>query len=172
MTISDADLAKLAADAVEDAIQDLAHDRMGQGEKLEDELDGLSEEEQEAVLNRFEAAIRRSLPAVASVYAPTPQQVLDTPMQDNDAEASTVREYLVKLLLTLWVEGEGFSGKKPFGNSNWECELYRALVKAGLVDGGFDEDDDLDYRFANDQEDEANKLISDAIRSFGSVDRG
>lgn len=66
--------------------------------------------------------------------------VLDLPMQENDAEASTIREYLGKLLLTVWIEGEQFSGKRPFGNSGWEFDLYIPLVKAGLVWGEIDED--------------------------------
>lgn len=71
---------------------------------------------------------------------PTPRQILDTPMSDNDAEATTVREYLVKLLAQVWTEGEGFSGKRPFGNSSWEYELYGALARAGHIAGTFDDD--------------------------------
>jgi hypothetical protein len=62
MSITDQELAEKAADAVEAAIQDLAHERMSQSEQLEEELEGLTEEEQEAVLDRYEAAIRRYLP--------------------------------------------------------------------------------------------------------------
>lgn len=32
------------------------------------------------------------------------QEVLDTPMQDNDAGAGTVRDYLKALLFALWEE--------------------------------------------------------------------
>ncbi len=62
LSITDEELAEKAANSVRDAIEDLAHDRMGQGEQLEDELDGLTEEEADAVLDRYEAAIRRYLP--------------------------------------------------------------------------------------------------------------
>lgn len=62
MSITDERLAELAAEAVEDAIQDLIHDRMGSGEHLEDELEGLTEEECDAVIDRYEAAIGRYLP--------------------------------------------------------------------------------------------------------------
>lgn len=68
------------------------------------------------------------------------KKVLDLPMGENDANASTVGDYLIKLLLTLWKEGEGFSGKRPFGNSGWEYELYSPLIKAGMVKGELDED--------------------------------
>lgn len=42
------------------------------------------------------------------------------PIQENDAGAKTIGEYLKKLLLTLWDEEDGFSGKRPFGNSSWK----------------------------------------------------
>jgi len=61
-------------------------------------------------------------------------------MGPNDADASTVRDYLKALLSTLWTEDEGFSGKRPFGNSGWKYEVYGALVKAGLVKGSLDDE--------------------------------
>lgn len=70
------------------------------------------------------------------------------PMQDNDARAKTVGDYLKILLLTLWDEEEGFSGKRPFGNSGWQYEVYKALISAKVVDGRLDEDgyvDKIDY---------------------------
>ena len=72
--------------------------------------------------------------------APTPQQVLDLPMDDNDSGADTVRGYLVALLATLWQEGDGFSGKSPFGNSDWTWDVYGALVTAGFANNPFDAD--------------------------------
>jgi hypothetical protein len=64
---------------------------------------------------------------------PTPQQVLATPMQPNDAGAITVRAYLVELLYEVWRSREGFSGKRPFGNSGWEHDLYESLGRAGYI---------------------------------------
>ncbi len=69
--------------------------------------------------------------------------ILDIEMQGNDANADTVREYLKKLLFTLFDEGESFSGKRPFGNSDWEYQLYKAFVVAGAVKGTVDEYGDL-----------------------------
>lgn len=51
-----------------------------------------------------------------------------------------IREYLRELLIKLWNEGEGFSGKRPFGNSGWEYDLYVALIAAGAVEGDLDEE--------------------------------
>lgn len=69
------------------------------------------------------------------------KRVLDLPMQQNDAGAKTVRQYLVRLAREVWIKDECFSGKRPFGNSGWKWDLYLPLVKAGLIDGRFDEDE-------------------------------
>lgn len=74
------------------------------------------------------------------------------PMQDNDAKAKTIGEYLKKLLVTLWDEEDNFSGKRPFGNSGWKYEVYTALISANVVDGKLDEYgyvDAIDYHTAN-----------------------
>ena len=49
----------------------------------------------------------------------------------------TIREYLHKLLETLWIEGEGFSSKRPFGSSGWDADLITPLVQAGFIEGKF-----------------------------------
>lgn len=74
------------------------------------------------------------------------QLILGLPMDPdtNDAGASTVRDYLVSLLAALWREGEWFGGKRPFGNSGWSWELYKPLVKAGVIPGKLDTDGFLD----------------------------
>jgi hypothetical protein len=74
----------------------------------------------------------------------TPQELLALPLPENDSGADTVRGYLVALLDTLWREDEGFSGKRPFGNSGWQGDLYGPMVKAGVVPGTVDEDGYLD----------------------------
>lgn len=61
------------------------------------------------------------------------QAILNCPMGPNDAGADTVKDYLKALLGSLWDEGEGFSGKRPFGNSGWEYELIEALQEQGLA---------------------------------------
>jgi hypothetical protein len=69
------------------------------------------------------------------------QRVLALPLPEgNDAEAATIRDYLVALLSTLWREADGFSGKRPFGDSGWQYDVYIALIKAGLIGGSLDED--------------------------------
>lgn len=88
--------------------------------------------------------------------------ILSIKMCRNDAGADTVRGYLKALLTELWREGEGFSGKRPFGNSGWEYELYVALITAGAVTGTLDEDGCVE-----ECDDAAcNKLIEEAIASL------
>ena len=52
----------------------------------------------------------------------------------------TIREYFKTILKTLFREGERFSGKRPFGNSGWEWDLAKPLIKAGIISGKLDED--------------------------------
>ena len=82
----------------------------------------------------------------------TPAEILALPMRDNDAGADTVRGYLAELLRVLWREDEGFSGKRPFGNSGWQWEVYRALADGGAIESTRDRwggDVDLDTRAAD-----------------------
>lgn len=77
---------------------------------------------------------------------------INIPMKKNDARAKTIGEYLEKLLLTLWYEKDEFSGKRPFGNSCWEYEIYAALISAGVVEGKLAEEgyvEEVDIPSAN-----------------------
>lgn len=81
---------------------------------------------------------------------------------DNQANVVTVRDYLKQLLIEVWDKGESFSGKRPFGNSGWEYDLYYVLVKNGYVTGYINQYGEVeDANF-----DHANRLIFDAIRSL------
>lgn len=93
----------------------------------------------------------------------TVQQVLALPMQENDADAATIRDYLIKLLATLWDEKEGFDGKRPFGNSDWDSDLIVALIRAGLIEGELDEDGYIESC----DDDAAERLIAAAIQALG-----
>jgi hypothetical protein len=95
------------------------------------------------------------------------RRALDVPMdpETNDAHAGTIREYLLKLLTNLWIYGEGFSGKKPFGNSGWEYEIYQALIRAGFIEGELDEEGYIDDLLPP-QQILADKLITEAIQEL------
>lgn len=71
----------------------------------------------------------------------------------------TVRQYLHKLLFKLWKEGEGFSSKRPFGNSGWSYELYEPLIKAGFIKGDYSED----YGIENFDDKEASEYVEKMI---------
>jgi hypothetical protein len=103
---------------------------------------------------------------MTTVDSETARRVLDLPMPDNDAGAATVRDYLISLLTELWREEEGFSGKRPFGNSGWQYEVYAPIVRAGLLPGSFNEYDELGGDFEYRQADE---LILAAIAELGQV---
>jgi hypothetical protein len=92
------------------------------------------------------------------------RRVLDLPLPDNDAGVATIRDYLTRLLTEVWREEQGFSGKRPFGNSGWQHEVYVPMIRAGLVPGSITEwdevDGDFDYR-------DADRLILAAIADLG-----
>lgn len=69
----------------------------------------------------------------------TGERIARLPMRDNEAGAETIGEYLLALAQTCWREGEGFNGKRPFGDSCWEGDLYRPLAEAGLINGEYEE---------------------------------
>jgi hypothetical protein len=98
---------------------------------------------------------------VTTTTDPTGAEILAVPMGDNDAGATTVGDYLAKLLLDVWREGEGFDGKRPFGNSGWECELYVALARGGVIPDALDEDGYWNGTY--EEETRANELIARAI---------
>lgn len=68
-------------------------------------------------------------------------KVLNLKFECTDlSETMTVKAYLKLLLKTLFEEGEGFSGKRPFGNSGWEHDLEKCFVENGIIEGKLDED--------------------------------
>lgn len=80
----------------------------------------------------------------------TGDKILAIKMRPNDAEADTVREYLCRLAEGVALFEEGFSGKRPFGNSGWQkSELHAALVYGGAIDGAVYDDRPLKYRQAD-----------------------
>lgn len=87
------------------------------------------------------------------------KQALDVQLF-GEFEELTVRHYLQLLMTTLWNEQEGFSGKRPFGNSGWDYDLYAPLIKAGFIKGTLDEDG---YVETMGSEQKAHAFVSDLI---------
>lgn len=97
------------------------------------------------------------------VSRPSPGDVLSRKMAPNDAGATTIRDYLIELLKVVWLDGD--IGKRPFGNSDWEREIYRELVAAGWVRGEFNEYEYLVWLDVA----EADSLIVQAIEYLAQV---
>lgn len=72
------------------------------------------------------------------------EEMLDYPYEFEDGQKN-IREYLRDLLLTLWQEQERFSGKRPFGDSGWDYDLYKPLIVGGFLKGKIDEDGCIEY---------------------------
>lgn len=96
----------------------------------------------------------------------TPQEILALPMEENDGAAENIGQYFASLLHTLWIEGEGFSGKRPFGNSGWESDVEKALIRANAVEGRIDEDGYIETVDSN----AAESIILDTIRFLYKAD--
>ncbi len=78
------------------------------------------------------------------------QEILAIEFESRDLQRTlTIEEYLKELLRTVWKEGEGFSGKRPFGNSGWQYDIYAPLITHQLIAGKLDEDgyiEDIDEK--------------------------
>ena len=59
--------------------------------------------------------------------------------KDLDREI-TIKDFFKKLLKTLFKEKEMFDSKRPFGNSDWDCDLIVCLIKNNIIYGKLDED--------------------------------
>ena len=68
--------------------------------------------------------------------------ILDYEFNFEDCGAGSIREYFYMLLHTLYRQGEGFSGKRPFGNSGWESDIFEAFVEMGAIKGKIVRDED------------------------------
>jgi hypothetical protein len=75
---------------------------------------------------------------------------------------TTIKGLLQELLMALIHEEEGFSGKRPFGDSDWMGELYVPLIENQLVSGSLDELGDI----LSVDENQAKKLLFELIQSW------
>lgn len=58
-----------------------------------------------------------------------PHPVLDLPMPDG----RTIRRWFCDAMIALIVDNEGFSGKRPLGDSGWWSDMRTALENGGVV---------------------------------------
>lgn len=69
------------------------------------------------------------------------ENILELKFESGDLQKEvSIRQFFFELMKELWIEQEGFSGKRPFGNSGWDGDLIVCLIKNDLVKGKLDED--------------------------------
>lgn len=95
---------------------------------------------------------------------PTSVAILACPMSENDAGAATVGGYLAALLTEVLTETEEFDGKRPFGNSGWDDDIYIALTQAGLITGMIFDEDGYVESWSGEDELAARSLVLAAAR--------
>lgn len=72
---------------------------------------------------------------------PTGAEILALPMPENDANAPTVRAFLVGLLRELWTDtSDPRAGQLPVDVHDYDDDLYLPLVTAGFMHGVVAED--------------------------------
>jgi len=62
------------------------------------------------------------------------ENILDIEFVHYDLGKISIREFFCTLLMTVWEEEEGFSGKRAFGNSSWQYDVYQCLEDNNLVE--------------------------------------
>ena len=78
------------------------------------------------------------------------KKILKLKFYSNDLRKEiTIKGFFKELLKTLFKEQEMFDSKRPFGNSDWDCDLIVCLIKNNVIYGKLDEDgyiDDYDWK--------------------------
>lgn len=54
----------------------------------------------------------------------------------------TIKEYIKRFAIQLFIKGICFNSKRPFGNSGWEEEIPIALIKNNVLNGRLEYDED------------------------------
>ena len=103
------------------------------------------------------------VPAPPAPTGKTLADALEIRFDSDVGDDVTVRQYLHELLRTLWEEQECFSGKRPFGNSGWDHDLYGPLAKAGLIDLGPLDEDGMPVNWTDEQINLAHAYVHDLI---------
>jgi hypothetical protein len=88
-------------------------------------------------------------------------RILDTHFLSPLYGCRNLREYLKKILTTLLREDEGFSGKRPLGNSGWQQELGNAMACVDLIPGACVDEDDIWFEWS-----EYEQVMARAIRGL------
>lgn len=90
---------------------------------------------------------------------------LDEALNSSIDDEMTIKEFLKTCLIKLWQEGEGFSGKRPLGNSGWYYDVIYALARNNILKSvkTVDEYGEIEYNLAKGEENRADKLVTQMI---------
>jgi len=92
------------------------------------------------------------------------KKILKLPMGEHADAGPTVGDYLRITLKALIQEGEGFSGKRPLGNSDWDYQLAIALINGGAIPGSMNEWDEPEFEWKD-----FNKAMYKAVDAMGAT---
>jgi hypothetical protein len=62
---------------------------------------------------------------------------------DEENEEVTIRDYLYKIMHSLWRNPEAFKSVAPFGVYDWQHDFYITLIDNGVVNGALEENGDV-----------------------------
>lgn len=83
------------------------------------------------------------------------KDVLNIKFDSDPFGEISIKGYLLSLLKELWVKKDRFSGKRPFGDSGWEYELYECLAVNNVINADITEEDGAVHDY--------NKLEADVV---------
>lgn len=92
-----------------------------------------------------------------------PIQALSVVIEVEDGRM-TIGEYLKSLLLKFWDEKDCFNSKRPFGNGDWDYNIYTGLIREGFIDGKLDSDGFIDELDTEKASEFVSRLIHDYMR--------
>jgi hypothetical protein len=63
------------------------------------------------------------------------EEILNYRFEARDIEVNlSIKDFLKTILKKVWKEEQCFDGKRPFGNSGWQQEIYDILIENKVVD--------------------------------------
>ncbi len=77
----------------------------------------------------------------------------------------TLRKYFLRCMKEFWNDGEGFSGKRPFGNSGWQWDIYRGMIVNKWIEGTLDENGYI-KEMSDENKKEAHRMIYNALENW------